>query len=252
MSILIIVATLLTVVIVHEAAHALAMRRLGVHIEEAGIGLPIPPVLRINTWWGWRLSLSPWLVGAYVSATKKDTEYLDQLPYRQRAWYLNAGIVANLLLGFAAVAAHGLINGYWPLVLASAGFGIGVWISRHQLAAYVIPFAAIPALASVVAGLVLSWTQGKTGMGFADFGDIAPATAAGIPSFVALISFAVAWLNMLPLFGLDNGRVIEAALAGRLPKRVMSAYRGIGIGLVLLSIVGAVASDLWAIVTAAL
>lgn len=252
MTIAFIVITLIVVVSVHEAAHALAMRRFGVPIEAAGLGMPLPPVLRVPTRWGWTFTVSPWLVMAYVSAREEDQERLDELPYREQAWYLNAGIIANLILGFGGLSVATAMTGRWITAVIMVVAAVGCWLNRYFLAAYLLPVAALPALASVVASLIFSWSNGKTGMGLAGLGEIGPQTWAEVPFFLGGISLAMAALNTMPLFSLDNGRVIALLLSKipRLPRAALTTYKYTGLIAVLAMIVGAIASDLWEITKA--
>jgi membrane-associated protease RseP (regulator of RpoE activity) len=246
MTIAILIVTLLLCLTVHEAAHALVMRNLDAPINRAGLGMPFPPTLRIATRWGFDFTLSPWLVGAYVDTTDEGHEHLDGLPYRQRAWYLNVGIVANLLLGFAAVAAGQAVNGKLVSAAVFAGLAVGIWFARRVIAAYVLPAAAVFALAFLVFGMAASWSAGETGMGFAGMPALVPSDRSELLAFVGAISLALAVLNMLPLHGLDNGKVVGIVLARWLPGWAVRVYQYTGVALVFAMLVGSVVSDLWA------
>src|SRR5437667_292005 len=62
------VAFFLAHLVLHEGAHALALREYGIPIREAGLGMPFPPriVLKPTRRRPFALSLSPWIVGASV------------------------------------------------------------------------------------------------------------------------------------------------------------------------------------------
>lgn len=245
-----VIVMLFATVIVHELAHALALRKLGVRINEAGLGLPFPPVLRIPTRWGITFTLSPWLVGAYVSCSDEDSERLDAMPYRDQAWYLNAGIVANLLLAFGAFAANRAMLGEWWRCAGDLLAVAVTWAARRWIAAWVLPVLSVGALGTLGYGLILSWRAGDTGMGFAGLGEIAPHGAADTVATLGLLSLAVAIMNMLPLFGLDNGKVVALALRRWLPARGLSIYKGVGVAVVAVLILGSIVSDAWKAIAA--
>lgn len=257
MGITALVLILLAAIAIHELAHAIAMRNEGVKIDAAGLGLPIQPMLRIPTRWGITLTLSPWLVGAYVSTTDADNRKIEQLPYKRQAWILNAGILANLTTAAACITVITALNGAWYKAALSAAVTAAIWHYRKGLAAYVVPFGAIPALGAVIYGLIDSWSQGQTGLGLAGIGVFAPQVA-GTPITVlkelaiitAVLSLALAVMNMIPIYGLDNGRVVELAMRNRLPRWAIRAYEVAGVALIIMMLVGAIASDLWSLIKA--
>lgn len=259
MSIAVVICMLLASVAVHEAAHALALRGLGFRINQAGLGIPVAPVLRLPTPWGWTFTLSPWLFAAYVSTTDEDHDRVMELPYRQRAWYQNAGVVANVLLATGAVAVHALIHGRWLLFLIAIVVTAVVWVTRVYLAAYVFPWAALPSAGLCVWAIVHALSNGQVqSLGFSGLGTLGPATGNGVAAFLAEIpvlvagmSASLAMLNLLPVFPLDNAKVIEDALADRLPDWAVTSYRYAGLGIVLILMALTIAAEVWAVVGAA-
>lgn len=250
-----IVATLLVSMVLHEFAHGVAMRRHGVRLDRAGLGIPLPPMLIIDTKrrFGFDLTVSPWLVMAYVEPSEKDQKTFDALPYRAKAWCYNAGIVANILVGLVAQAGAWMLAGRFQAAAVCLMLAAATWVGRKVLAGYVLPAVAAPALALTVFALILSWSSGSTGMGFSGLGELAPHTA-GVGEwlgFLSMISFALALLNMLPLGGLDNGRVVQLWLQRwNVSPRLITAYERVGLAFVGLSLLGAVASDGWAAISA--
>jgi regulator of sigma E protease len=121
---------LMTAVVVHELAHYLAARSVGLPVRAFSVGMG--PVLLRKRWRGteWRLSLLP--LGGYVdlpgmgpkvaedgTLTHPD-EGLAQKSLPQKLWVLVAGVIANYALGIALLAfAVVLAPGYWELVSGS-------------------------------------------------------------------------------------------------------------------------------------
>lgn len=246
------IASLLIALTVHEAAHALALRTFGVPISRAGLGLPFPPVWTVPAR-GRRtfaLTVSPWLVGAYVQADERQEERLDALPYRDKAWHLNAGIVANLILGFGMLAISAAATGRPLRAAVLTVLAAACWFGRRILAAYVAPAVAVPALVFMGWALAQSWADGETGAGYAGLVDLVPSGVVGAVEFVGVISISIAILNALPLFGLDNGRVVDLLLSRWLGRRAVTAYRGVGMALVAASLLLAIGSDVWSAFTA--
>ena len=107
-------AILMTAVLVHELAHYLAARSVGVPVRAFSVGMG--PVLLRRRWRGteWRVSLLP--LGGYVdlpgmAASVGDDGRLESpregmalLRFGPKAWVLSAGVIANYLLGTLLLA----------------------------------------------------------------------------------------------------------------------------------------------------
>lgn len=252
--IVLLVIALAAAVVVHEGAHALALRRLGFPIDEAGIGLPIPPQGRFHVpRIPFTVTVSPWLLGAYVKAHPDDQEEIDALPYRDKAWFMNAGIIANLLAGGAIAAVTAALHGRALVAVLLAAAVAGTWIGRRLLAAYVVPALALPLLIWLVGQVAgTSISAGNTGFGYASLANTAPQHTGPVEAlaFIGAVNLALAALNALPLFGLDNGKVVGEVLRRWAGARSVRIYEAAGLSLVLLSLVAAIASDVWALAVA--
>lgn len=246
---LVLVCALLPAMIVHEAAHAVAMRKHGILIEEAGLGLPFAPRAVFRTRWGWKLSLSPWIVAAYVSAGDDGSERMAALPYRKHAWILNAGIVVNLVTGFAAACAVKILNGQWLAAGVLSLLFAGFWLGRRLVASHVLPALAPLALMLLLFGLYRSVVDGRS-VGLVGTAEVMPADFTAIDMLIAfaVVSVALALFNMLPLFGLDNGKVVGLILARKLSPSWVERYETVGAVAVVGTIVIAVISDVWHII----
>src|SRR5688572_5313470 len=103
-------------ILLHEAAHFLAAVRLGVRVDEFGIGLP-PRALKLGTWRGTILSLN-WLpLGGFVRLRGEVGDhgiagtFSSASPWK-RLVILAAGSAANIALGYL-IFAVGFSLG-WP------------------------------------------------------------------------------------------------------------------------------------------
>ena len=106
-------------VLVHELGHFIAAKKLGVTVEEFGLGLP-PKIRKLFTWQGTEFTLN-WLpLGGFVKMCGEDREAptINHQPsiieaagffYAQKPWkraiILVAGVFMNLVLGVAAFTA---------------------------------------------------------------------------------------------------------------------------------------------------
>ena len=107
-------AILMSAVLVHELAHFLAARSVGVPVRAFSVG--IGPTLLKRRWRGteWRLSLLP--LGGYVDlpgmsadvgedgSLRAATEGMARLSFAPKAWILSAGVIANYLLATLLLA----------------------------------------------------------------------------------------------------------------------------------------------------
>lgn len=233
------VALSLATVGLHEMGHALAMRRFGVPIEKAGIGLGFRPMLTIpprgrRTW---SFTISPWLVAAYVQASDKDfREKLTRLPYRDAAWYLGAGVVANVMAGAVLLAAGSMIEGRWARALIELAAGGLVWLGRRPFCSYVLPLASL-AIAPLL--LYLQFSASPSTGGLQGWGPIYDVNTLALAVVTAgAFSVSVALVNMAPFFGLDGGQIM-ARLVGKLfGERAQVRYSAVSLGLIAMLLAG--------------
>lgn len=250
-AILLVVVVLLLAVFAHEAGHALAMRQLGIPLAHAGIGLPLPPQWTVHrrgiTW-----SISPWLVGAFVGTDESGARKLETLSRTEKAWWFNAGVIVNLVGGFALQALAALLLGKLLLALVLATVAAAVWLWRHAVAAYVLPALAAPALALFIYLLIDVVLSGRSPFGFAGLDEVAPAdlTIAAVAQFAGAISLALAFMNMIPLGPLDNGKAVGDLMERWGGDRVRRRYDQVGYLFVGLATAAALGSDLVALVGA--
>jgi membrane-associated protease RseP (regulator of RpoE activity) len=245
---------LLTALAIHEAAHAVALRSYGIRIIRAGLGIPLPPTFRVR--WPARtritLTFSPWLVGAYVEPDSDDQPKLDALPYRDQAWYLNAGIIANFVSGFVVIAVLDAAAGRWVAASVLAAAAVLTAMFRRAVGAYILPALAVPALVLLGYALASSWAAGETGAGMAGVPSLVEPGSTGAVRFFGVISLTLAIVNAVPLFGLDNGKVVGLVLDRWVGRRGRSVYRiggGVSVAALLALSVG---SDPWALAQAVL
>lgn len=238
-----VIGALIVAVAIHEAAHSIALAGLGFRTGAAGIGLPMPPMLTVTSRRGFRFTVSPWLLAAYVEVDKRDRGRVAKLPYRDHAWYLNAGLVANLML-CAAMWAFAA-----PTALATAVCGVAfvvVFVFRRFIAAVVLPALAVPALVAVVWSLVPSWRAGDSGLGFHNAPDVAPHLHTWREWLVLVggMSLTVAVLNMVPIYPLDNAKVCDRLVTRFGGRTAARWYRLTGTVVVVAILAGSVVSDL--------
>jgi Zn-dependent protease len=208
------VVLFLCTLIAHEAAHALALRKLGIPIVEVGVGLPIPPSFTFRpTWLPFRVSLSPWLIGAYVMPDPKREADIEALPYRDQAWYCGAGVVANISLGAFLWATADVLSGHWRQAIVLITIGILAWVLRRSFCAYLIPLLSLAGL--VFLGWVLLHSSPSEPQGVVGIGRLLLSSSLQESLVTAgACSLAVGVLNIVPLFPLDGGRIV-GALVGR-------------------------------------
>ena len=101
-TILLFIVSLLVVVIVHELGHFIVSKRVGVAVEEFGLGFP--PRLFGRMWRGTLYSINALPVGAFVRSRGEDDPSVAGSLAAQTAWrrlaVYAAGPVANILLAF--------------------------------------------------------------------------------------------------------------------------------------------------------
>lgn len=219
----VLISVLAIVIVVHEAGHALALRGLGFTIEEAGLGFPIgprkvfPPTKRRP----FALSLSMFLFAAYVKPRTEDAERIDNLPWRQHAWFMGAGVTANVILGLAALAAYHLVLTEWSTAAAFAVGALAAWFGRRLIGVYGFIAAGPLSLAAflyisfnIYAGL---WDGMSTGTASVSFDHVVGSQPV-LVAFLGVLgkaSLLLGMLNAAPIFPMDGSKVIDRALRRR-------------------------------------
>jgi regulator of sigma E protease len=171
----------------HELGHFIAARLVGVSVPEFGIGLP-PTVVAVR-WRGTRWSLNLLPLGAFIGYNAREAS-----PALRRIAIAIAGPIANFLIAFACL-----------LVLVAPGLGspseLGEQVVRH-----------------LTNGLAHPWGGDDV---FTLAGLAAPELAKhlsqwdGVMQFLRLVlasSVVVGLLNLLPLRGLDGGKLLSVAM----------------------------------------
>lgn len=238
------VLLLLAHLVVHEAAHALALRRMGGRIEEAGLGLPLRPrkVWPATGRRPFRLSLSPWVIAAYVQPDPEAEVLIRNARYRDQVWFAGAGVVANLISGMLCLAVVAVVDGQWTAAVLVAAAALAVWFLRVVLC-MLLPVLGIAAAFVVGVALVRGFEDRAGG------GPIALAQALVVDDgrtallLGAGLGLALALFNMVPLYPFDGGRVMDAALRASLGARWADPYRTVSSWAALGVLVYALLSD---------
>lgn len=139
-----IIPVLAVLILIHELGHFFAARRCGVKVEEFGIG--IPP--RIKGWTRngviWSINAIPF--GGFVrvkgeDGSNADSDSMNSKPPLQRAFFLVAGVVMNLLLAVVLMTAVVGIKGVAQQNIYVNGTAVGSpaakagWLAGDRIAA---------------------------------------------------------------------------------------------------------------------
>ena len=105
-TILLFIVSLFVVILVHEFGHFIASKRIGVAVEEFGIGFP--PRLFGRMWKGTLYSINALPIGAFVKSKGENDRTVEgslaaQGPWR-RLFVYAAGPMANILLAFVLLS----------------------------------------------------------------------------------------------------------------------------------------------------
>jgi membrane-associated protease RseP (regulator of RpoE activity) len=212
--------------VVHEAAHAVAMRHRGIRVVEAGFGFG--PTLA--TWTprrlGYPLKFKLLPLGAYVMPAGGEDKRIEALSYRDQTTCYGAGVIANLILaflGYATLMVRRLIvdapdTSYtvWSLAICLALAAI-FWYGRRWVGAYLLPLLGLGVTWLFVSAIIASPTTaigGPISLFSAPQGmAVGPVTALQ-SALVALIivSVSLGMLNALPISVLDGGRIAATIL----------------------------------------
>lgn len=241
------VACLALTIIVHEAAHAIVLRSLGIRVVEFGIGMFAPRLRFALPRSDVTVSVSPWLLGAYVRPDPAQEHQMRVLSYRDSTWYAGAGIVVNLVLGGALLAVIALFDGRTLHALITGACTALVWWFRRWFCSYVLPVLGVPILVWTVFMLAhgLGEPQGPVGavdMVTTELMNVSPVHAISV---LGALSVAIGVINILPLYPLDGGRIASAALQRLIGTRAADIFQDATVVLSLGLMVYAVASDVW-------
>ena len=210
---LVIVATavisLYLVLFVHEFFHGWAAIRQGLKIEAFVFGLPLVKRLTFKTQIrGVPFIFSPFIIGLGV---KIEDEALWEAGFRKPAVVLLYGPAGSLIFGTM-------------IAMLVSGPSLGIEQSRELLLGSVEAVKLVlvgqvsPEYAVGPAGFIQLTTWGMK----ADFG-------MGLALMIMLLNFAVAVVSLLPLPGLDGGKlmfIFAYALTGKQPIVRKIAYKG--------------------------
>lgn len=207
-------ATLLYVatMVAHELAHAAAAAEFGCSIAHLGVGVKVWPYWTFPATRArpYSVSVSPWLVAAYVRWDEKDVATLRALPHRDRSWYMNAGVWTNLVLGGVLLAVATSLDGHLFRALIEGAVTAMVAATPRQMCAYVLPVLSIPALALLVWSLAstVGQSSGPVALGrLLVSHNVVDSIGIG-----GALSLVTALTNLIPLFPLDGGKVADVLI----------------------------------------
>lgn len=235
--------------VIHEAAHAIAMRRYGVEIKEAGLGIPIPGfIFRFRVpWLSFPLTLSPILLGAYVEPTPRGNQQTNALPYRERALIFGAGVLGNVLVGslLTIIALFIFKDLGEPAVyirlIAMTAIALVIVRFSKLFCSIGIPILGLAfvglLLYTLIPGLIENFQESALHGGAPADKDpilIGPIgitheattlkTAIEVFRLAVAISFGIGIFNMLPLLPLDGGRIFGMIIERVLGKQALPLF----------------------------
>lgn len=234
----------LGLLVAHEAGHAIALRRLGIPISEAGLGLPFAPriVLKPTSRRPFALSVSIWLLAAYVEPDPTHDDRLKALSYRDTAWYTGAGVVVNAVIGTGLVSVIDAVYGRWLPAVIWCGVTVVLWTARRWVTAYIIPALAIPVVVVVAWSIVVSIGAPVGPVGIAQLLYVSSAMAA--VKIVAEISLLLAIVNTAPIYPFDGGRICAEVIQRWFGARGQQIFQGVGVVLTVTLLAYSVLSDI--------
>ncbi|MBX4199087.1 site-2 protease family protein [Candidatus Parcubacteria bacterium] len=204
MTILLFLIILSVLVIVHELGHFVVAKRLGVKVEEFGVGFP-PRAKKLFRWKDTDFTLN-WLpFGGFVRMEEEG---------ERKPFVLLAGVLANFALAwllFSIMLMHGIESGG---SFVQHGFFAGIWhglLTTGKITWLTITSIFSSEVKDVVGpvGLVSIVGMAKSlGLSY-------------ILYFAALISVNLAIINLIPIPALDGGRLL-IVIVERLRKRRLS------------------------------
>lgn len=187
----------------HELGHFLAALIAGIPVERFSLGFGSK--LWAIRWKGTEYRLSWVPLGGYVLPAVKDEEEFFQLPVSKRLLFVLAGPVANILLAIVLLyLAAAFKTGFSFQLLGEAS--IKTWDLFIRIFASLPSVFAHPGELSGAIGIV---AQG---------GKIMAGGLTRTLTFAAVLSLNLAVFNLLPIPGLDGGKLILFLLEKIHPK----------------------------------
>lgn len=219
------IVLLLLALTVHELSHGIIMRKYGIVVPEAGLGLPLPylPSISIRVSPNFTFKIHPFLIGAYVRPAEE--AQIEKLPYREKAHIYGAGIIANFIMGFLMIMPWMIVkliihpearvtNLLILILLVFLTFVL--WRFGGKISAYVFPFLGVVMVSYLIWSMITIGVKEnimgpiglfKMGLGLVS---LYQATMWG-----AQVSIGFAMFNLLPLIPLDGGRIAMGFLEDR-------------------------------------
>jgi len=245
---ILVVLALTIAVIIHESAHAFAMRKHGIAVKSFGIGFPIIPIsLDIRIGSSTVLHIHPILIGAYVEPANGDD--IKNLPFRHQSEIYAAGVFWNIITVAILALVTGILNGSFPLIfilLITAGVAVGIPYSSKYLAPLVPVFGA--ALVGFSVYSIISTPAGGDApvvMGPVGIVNMLGSSSLSFFQMLFLISLFLGTTNMIPIPPLDGGQIFTAFLKKiGAPRLVISGISFLGIITIIFVIIFATVGDI--------
>lgn len=203
--------------VVHEAGHAIAMRRRGIEISEAGLFFPVGKMrLTIRT----KLLPYPLVIGviplgAYVKPSEEGQRALEKLSYKDKAICESGGIITNLFFGGVLVAIALFMDNFskegGSLIAPFAWLAVSVVVLVfRRFISVIMPIFGVASLMLLI--VILAQSMNDVGGPVAIVKVIAgnSATLADALYIGGIISVSIGQFNMTPLFPLDGGHVMSS------------------------------------------
>lgn len=238
---------------IHEAGHYRVAKKLGIPIEEVGVGLPTKlgkqlmvqlPLPRLP----FRVRVSPLLVAVYVEEGEEGRRILKQKSYSEQAYFFSVGIMTHLVTATFLLAAYAIVTWDFSADLAlRIILIILIMVTILKLIEhYPTKFAAImPLLGFGVIYLIAreAWPSiSNDPLGSFLDGEVlagqilGPVTIANLVAETADVETALFWgfvlslglgmTNLLPLSMLDGGQLFDALMEKlRIPNKWRSVVK---------------------------